>query len=381
MRLRAGLRVLRRAPDEVQVGTDPRWAMRLTGLAPGEVDLLLSIDDGATKREVSRLARSLGVPLDRLEALQAELDRAQLTTPKNSARRAPAAATQARHDPFPARLGPDAAVWGRLLDGGDGAGLVAARGRRVVGIAGAGRVGLTTAVTLAVAGVGTVLIEDESPVTPSDLGLGGYTARDLTSPRRVAVARLLRDLAPEVRTFAPEHTRPDVMVLIEHGAADALRAHVLMSTAVVHLSVVVREADVVVGPLVLPGASACLHCLDLHRTGADDRWPTLAAQLIGTTPRAGTDEETVLAAIAGSLAAGQVLALLDGTGPRTVDSSLEVSLPEGVPRLRAWSRHPACGCADLPSAALRRADPPRADLPRAARSEGAARDRDGSGGR
>ena len=42
MRLRAGLRVLRRSGDEAQVGTDPRWAVRLTGLAPGEVDTLVA---------------------------------------------------------------------------------------------------------------------------------------------------------------------------------------------------------------------------------------------------------------------------------------------------------------------------------------------------
>src|SRR5690606_35179482 len=36
MRLRPGVRVLWRAPGEVQVGTDPRWALRLTGLLPAE---------------------------------------------------------------------------------------------------------------------------------------------------------------------------------------------------------------------------------------------------------------------------------------------------------------------------------------------------------
>ena len=36
MRLRAGLRVLRRTATEVQVGTDPRWAVRLPDLTPDE---------------------------------------------------------------------------------------------------------------------------------------------------------------------------------------------------------------------------------------------------------------------------------------------------------------------------------------------------------
>ena len=43
MRLRAGLRVLRRTATEVQVGTDPRWAVRLPDLTPAEADLLLCV--------------------------------------------------------------------------------------------------------------------------------------------------------------------------------------------------------------------------------------------------------------------------------------------------------------------------------------------------
>ncbi|MBN9375247.1 MAG: hypothetical protein J0I40_07635, partial [Cellulomonas sp.] len=42
MRLRTGLPVLRRGADEVQVGTDPRWAVRLTNLAPDEVEALVT---------------------------------------------------------------------------------------------------------------------------------------------------------------------------------------------------------------------------------------------------------------------------------------------------------------------------------------------------
>lgn len=341
MRLRTGLRVLWRAPDEVQIGTDARWAVRLTGLEPGEVDLLTTLDDASTARGLATRARALGVPPERLQALRVLLDQAQVTTPESARRRPPAT-------PLPLGAVPDVATWTRVLDDGAGAGLVAARGNRTVGLLGAGRLALTAAVTLAAAGVGTVLIEDDRPVAPSDLGVGGYTTRDLATPRRAAAARVLRDVAPAVRTGAPAGTRPDVMVLVEHGAADAIRARVLMSAAVVHLSVVVREADVVVGPLVLPGSSACLRCLDLHRTDADEHWPAVAAQLVSAAHAHDPGEETVLAAIAGALAAGQVLAQLDGTAPRTRGAALEIALPDAVPRVRDWPVHPTCGCTALP---------------------------------
>ncbi|QTE30019.1 ThiF family adenylyltransferase [Pengzhenrongella sicca] len=341
MRLRTGLRVLWRAPDEVQVGTDARWAVRLTGLTPGEVELLLALGGDTDARQLAGRARLLGVPAQRWDALLAELTHAQLTTPPGS--QAPASAAQ-----VPARLGPDALTWGRVLHDGDGDALVAGRRARVVGLVGAGRTGLVIAGTLAAAGVGAVLVEDDRPVAPGDLGVGGYATRDLGSPRKAAAARVLRDLAPDVRTNGPERTRPDVMVLVEHGAADALRARVLMSAAVAHLSVVVREADVVVGPLVRPGTSACLRCLDLGRTDLDPRWPALAAQLAGGRSGLAPHEETVLAAAAGALAAGQVLAQLDGTTPGTLGACLEIALPDAIPRLRRWAVHPECGCTGLP---------------------------------
>ena len=341
MRLRTGLHVIWRARDEVQIGTDPRWAVRLTALTAGEVELLLALGGGESSRSLTTRARALGVPSVRLDSLLTVLDRAQLMAREDDGR-----STVTTPLPPPG-AGPDAATWTRLLADGDGGGLLAARHTRVVGLLGAGRLGLSAAVTLAAAGVGSVLVEDDLPVSPADLGVGGYTTRDLAAPRRAAAARVLRDVAPQVRTTAPERTRPDVMVLVEHGAADTIRARALMSAAVVHLSVVVREADVVVGPLVRPGASACLRCLDLHRTDADACWPAVAAQLVTAARSRGADEETVLAAIAGPLTAAQVLAQLDGTFPRTLGAALEIALPDAIPRVREWSMHPRCGCTDL----------------------------------
>ncbi|WP_407341540.1 ThiF family adenylyltransferase [Pengzhenrongella phosphoraccumulans] len=341
MRLRAGLRVLWRARDEVQIGTDPRWAVRLTGLTAPEVHLLRELDDGVGPRELHALAGECGVSAARLDALLALLDEAQLTAPDGARRRL---ATRAAAP----GTGPDAATWTRLLDDGAGAAHVAARDDRTVGLHGAGRLGLSMAVTLAAAGVGTVLVDDDLAVTAADLGVGGYTVRDLQAPRREVAARLLRAVAPAVRTTGPPGTVPDVMVLVEHGAADATRARILVSTSVVHLSVVVREADVLVGPLVVPGDSACLRCLDLHRADADDRWPVVSAQLAGALAPVGAGEESVLAAIGGALAAGQVLAHLDGTGARTRGAAFEVALPDAVPRLREWPVHPECGCTGLP---------------------------------
>ncbi len=343
MRLRPGLAVLWRGPDEVQVGTDPRWAVRLTGLTPAEVESLTTLADGAALPRPDRGGDD-PVRIERVTALHAALADARLTV-ASPARRAPVTAP-----PLPSGTAADAAVWSRLLDDGDGTGLVGARANRVVGLLGAGRLALTAAAVLASAGVGTVLVDDPAPVTTRDLGVGGFTARDVGSPRATAAARLLRDLAPDVRTSGAPSTRPDVVVTVEHGVADGARARLLMAAEVPHLSVVVREGDVLVGPFVRPGASACLRCLDLHRTDADPGWPVVAAQLAAMPTTRQPVEESVLAAVGGALAAGQVLAELDGRRPATVGACLEIALPDVVPRVRSWTVHPECGCAGLPGA-------------------------------
>ena len=75
-------------------------------------------------------------------------------------------------------------------------------------------------------------------------------------------------------------------------------------------SAVVAGADrAVVGPLVVPGRSACLRCLELHRTDRDPGWPGVAAQLAAPapTPRG----ESALTALAAALPRLQVACWLD----------------------------------------------------------------------
>jgi bacteriocin biosynthesis cyclodehydratase domain-containing protein len=107
---------------------------------------------------------------------------------------------------------------------------------------------------------------------------------------------------------------------------------------------------VVVGPLVLPGRSPCLRCLDLRRADRDPAWAHVVAQLVQrrhtTAPL-----ETGSATMAGGLAALQVVGHLDGqVVPAAVGRTLEVVLPHGLVERRRWAAHPSCGCQRLPVA-------------------------------
>jgi bacteriocin biosynthesis cyclodehydratase domain-containing protein len=346
LQIKPGLRTVWRGDGIVQVGLDARHGAVLEGLTPPDralVELLVagidesdlpadvSSPEGARAQALVRLLAGRGVLVDR---------RAGRDVLARVARDAP-------------RLGPDAAVWSVVHDdAGDGWELLAARADRVVEIRGAGRTGTALATSLASAGVGQVDLVDERPVAPADVGPAGAARSDVGGPAHRAVLRAetaLRGPHGALPTAAPA-SGPDLAVLVHESAADSTEAAALVRAGLPHLAVVVRERGVLVGPLVLPGRSPCLRCLDLQRADRDPAWPRVLAQL--TARRARVPQETASALLAASLAALQVLGHLDGRRrPAALAATLEVELPDGLVSRRPWAPHPSCGCTALVPAA------------------------------
>jgi bacteriocin biosynthesis cyclodehydratase domain-containing protein len=100
-----------------------------------------------------------------------------------------------------------------------------------------------------------------------------------------------------------------------------------------HLPVVVGER-IVIGPLVLPGRSACLHCVHLARRDADPAWPAIATQLHGR-PAPALSRTAV--AEAGAFAVRHLDA-----DPGT---SWELDPRDGSVSVASWAPHPDCSCA------------------------------------
>ncbi|WP_265520783.1 ThiF family adenylyltransferase [Oerskovia flava] len=337
--LRPGTDVVESAPGELQYGTDPRWSVRIDGLSDTEARWLRERARQGARSTAGRgtVAAPSTVAPARQDLIDRALTQAAILVPLD-----PRAGTTTA----PAQGAADVAVLSALRADGAGHTTLTARARRSVAVVGLGRLGVGLAATLATAGIGTLVLEDDGVVQTSDVGLGGYRLRDVGSVRRDAARRVLQDIAPSVMG-GPVH-RPDVVVLVEHRVADPDRARRLMGEGVAHLSVVVREADVVVGPFVRPGGTACLRCLDLHRTDADASWPLVAQQLRDTQRAEPREvEETALAATGAALAASQVLAAVDGLMPRAATACIEIAVPDTVPRLRETKPHPGCGCTDL----------------------------------
>jgi bacteriocin biosynthesis cyclodehydratase domain-containing protein len=242
------------------------------------------------------------------------------------------------------RLAPEMATAALAHAEGDGGARTLARRRGAyVRVHGAGRTGACVASFLAASGVGHVSCTDPSPASPADLAPAGLILADLGSPREEGAARAVARCAPEVLT-SDDGAVPDLVILT--GLTLPGLTSQLIRDRVPHLALRTGEAIGVVGPLVRPGRSACLHCVDLRKADADPLWPKILAQATFAAGPGPVACDTVLAAMTATLAAAQALAFLDRPDrvPVTADGTLELVLPDWQWRRRTWRPHPACWC-------------------------------------
>src|SRR5699024_7272103 len=150
--------------------------------------------------------------------------------------------------------------------------------------------------------------------------------------------------APQLRAAHPgsnaEGVAATLAVLVAHGAVEPRRVRPYARRETPVLPVVLRELDVVIGPLLHAGGP-CVRCLHLTLTDEDLRWPAVATQLASET-NPGIDP--VVSQLAAALAAHQVIAIADERPAAVVGRSLHVDGAHPVPRHRAWHPHARCGC-------------------------------------
>jgi hypothetical protein len=246
-------------------------------------------------------------------------------------------------DELRGRLGPELAAASLAYRDSDGGARTLARRRNAfVRVHGAGRTGANVATLLAAAGVGRVACTDPEPAEPADLAPAGLIRADLGEPRGEGAVRAIKRAVPEAKT-GDFGAVPDLAILASPFTSPDL-ADALMRDGVPHLAVRAGEAIGVVGPLVTPGRSACLRCVDLRRADGDPAWPKILAQAICARPRPQACD-IVLAAMTATLAAAQALAFIDQVvAPVAVNGTLEVVLPDWQWRRRTWPPHAACSC-------------------------------------
>ncbi|QEV20118.1 TOMM precursor leader peptide-binding protein [Streptomyces alboniger] len=364
--LRRGWRDL----STVQFGVAPAHALVL-GPMDTATGSFLSLLDGTRGLPLLREeGKRMGLPDGHVDKLLGELSRAGLLD--DSTGGGPAAdALRKRSGPMD-RLQADLASLSLVSsEPGEAIEKLAARRTMRVRVQGAGRVGAVVASVLAGAGVGHVEVLDGGHVEPWDVAPGGHPADAIGQRRDTSARRLVRQSAPDrpARPAPPEppsaplrQTRRSRQPSTQEGgvglslviiaprdgldayAPDPTATEALLAAGTPHLYAGVIEGTGVVGPLVLPGSSACAGCLFRQRADRDPTWARMLAQWRSGRARHVPSCDLALSTSAAGLAAGHALAFLDGVSSACAGARWEASVPGFDWHSRPVWPHPACPC-------------------------------------
>ena len=198
------------------------------------------------------------------------------------------------------------------------------------------------AVAASVGRLRPALVAEPSSIAPSDVVLVAGPG-----PVADAVAHLLGSCGVDVRRPAPDARPPRgaTGVLVGGHVVDPGLRREWVRSDVTHLLVRVGDRRALVGPVTVPGATACARCLDLHAGEADRAWPAIAGQLSRlalTAPPSLSVHEIA------SRAARRLWSRLDGAGVAPDDEVESISIADGLVTRASVRPHPECGCAALP---------------------------------
>lgn len=346
-RVKPALRRLERDDRTLQFGVHPLRAVVLTDVDPAVREVIDGLDGTATVPDVVERARRRGLGEAAVHELLGLLARCGALDDASLRPEATGALPLAERD----RLAPDLDELSLLHGAADG-GQGGMRRRRSahIRVYGAGRVGAQIVALLAASGVGRLSVIDPGTARRRDMAPGGLGWEQVGMRRDEGAVAVARRAAPGVHAWAGREAArpgdgappPDLVVLAPVGPLDGVLARELAEFGVPHLLAAAGEGIGSVGPLVLPGRTACLGCLDLTRRDRDPDWPRVSA-LIGGFPAGEIACGTVLSALVAAYTSGHALAFADGRQSRVIGASLDV-LPDWRWRKRSWKPHPDCGC-------------------------------------
>lgn len=307
--------MLRRGPNEVQLGVDAGTGVVLCGAPEGSESLLALLDGTVSVADLRAVADAYGIDPDLASQLVRGIRAAGLI--------APADGDQA----------PTATLRIRLI--------------------GAGVLGLSVATALLRAGIARLDIVDPDPVDPAVHPRPGL-ATTQADALRLRLRRQLRSRSaptsgdpgqPAIHVARhwnkPDHPVPDLTVIAtDRAEPDRAIGDDYVRADHPHLYVRPLHAGAVIGPFVLPGRTPCLGCLDRVRRDADPAWPQLLTQLC----RIRLPVLPMLAAWAASTAVVQIACWASGGDPGSAGGTVELTAEDYQLRVRPWPMHPACGC-------------------------------------
>lgn len=194
-------------------------------------------------------------------------------------------------------------------------------------------------------------------------GLAGARAQAVVSGRRrhsigligpqVLVQPLAALLADCGATVLPgQAAGMDLVVLAGRPEPDRRLADACAREDVAHVLMSLHPRSAVLGPMVLPGRTACLRCADETRADSDEAWAALVPQLDSPVHRQAGVPATaagspLLVATLVAATAAAVLAMIDGLATGYDGSLIRWGAGCDAPSVGRLAPHPRCGCLRL----------------------------------
>jgi bacteriocin biosynthesis cyclodehydratase domain-containing protein len=234
-------------------------------------------------------------------------------------------------------------------------------------VIGLGSIGAPLALAFAAAGIGALRCVDALPVTPADTYLAPtFSPADVGSSRVSVVARRIQAVAPATQVAIDERpldSDADVVDALRGSdfvvcCLDPAQASLVykvnracLAERIRWVSCSATALEVIVGPMVVPGETACYMCYKMRAVAcaedpeadfAFERW--LDRQKRDDSQR--RENLTMTAAIAANLLGLEVLKLITGVAPLTtsgrllVFDAIDLSLTRHVILRKPWC--PAC---------------------------------------
>ena len=215
-----------------------------------------------------------------------------------------------------------------------------------------------------------LLLADAGATPPSDAASNrprvSITGRGQTAER---IAATLGLAGVHVFVSATVSDEPvDLGIVVGHYVLDPESYGFWLRRDVPHLPVVFGDDSVMIGPLVEPGTTPCLFCLEHYRRDEDASWSAIASQLWG---RQACSENALVSAEVAARVARLVLGRLESgrlptertpsrrtplartpagtllSGTRSA-RSFRLAVESGEVTRRDWMPHPDCGCVAIP---------------------------------
>jgi hypothetical protein len=328
-------------PKRMQLGLG-KDRVQLGALSPAQEQLIATLYRGIANQQLPVIAKQLGLAEAETDRILEQVGPLLLREREVSERELSAEFVAAAFAEI---------IGASLMHSADGQAVLLERAQRSIHVEDLSKPGLAVSLGLAAAGIGHLLTHDLELVSSKDLGPTGYPSQ-LGGQARIEALRALLAASPNQTLVSNAHRIAernieaiDCAVLIGQQVIAPKRYARWLNRDVPHIAIVFDTEGVWVSPVIVPGKSPCLFCLERLRTDEDPNWPVLASQL--TTSKTRMDDAGSQLFAAG-LAVQKVLAQVDAIAGFDWNEVQRIGYrldrASGQITELKWPEHAECGC-------------------------------------